>query len=145
MSWEEDMDLAWLAAFLTVLSILIPILVTMWKAIKSNISHNQIVWSGIMKRGYLEARAKGYLSKDTGNLRVSDRARKAYTEVMVRLQEIHQHLTKKFRRTPTDDELTWAIEEEFQDWMIENACAVLNMNQHGCLAVASILARETVT
>lgn len=140
--FEDNMDLTWLAALLTILSILIPILMRMWQKINANYADQRKVWAGIMRRGFLEARIKGYLIRDVDCLKVSVKARNAFSEIMSDLCGTHNHLVKKLKRTPTDDELTWAIEEQFQDWMMDHACVALTLNQHGCLAIASILSRE---
>ncbi len=116
---------------------------------KMNVSQIQAdydkVWAGITGRGYVEAEKIGHLKKSCDSWVISPDARAAYTDIEVGLKEVFMAERHRLQRSPTDPELAWAIESKYQQWMLGHACPVLGVNQHGCLAIASIIAREAVS
>jgi hypothetical protein len=65
-----------------------------------------------------------------------------FAEMEEPLKDLFGRLKESYGQEPSDDELAAAIEMEFQDWLVGRACPTLKLNQHGCLAVASIVARQ---
>lgn len=104
----------------------------------------QRVWLGFVARGFLEAQKAGYLVYEHDEWNTTAAVREVYAEVHDQLRRIYLVLRRKFERDPTDAEISFNIEmdDELQNWMIDHACPTLGINQHGCLALATIVARS---
>lgn len=102
------------------------------------------IWLGIVARGFLEAQKSGFLSLDGETWNTTDEVREVYSEIRLRLRVIYRILKRRLDREPTDAELGWYIEldEGIQQWMFSNGCPQLGLNQHGCIALAAVIARE---
>ena len=140
------MDWAGVAAFLTALgtffTVAIPVVVKAFREIKALRKSNDVMWASLVKRGFLEAASKQHIKKVAGVWQVTDEARKAFAPIVEALRDMRQRLVHGLGKEPDDDELGAAIEMEYQDWLVENICPALKVNQHGCLAIACVLARE---
>ncbi len=106
-------------------------------------SDQDVIWGGIIKRGYVEAeKTDCLLPQPGGGWNLTARARREYDPIAADLKMVLQNLRTLLGREPTDETLSWAIEKKFQDWMQQHACPGLGVNQHGCLAIACVIARE---
>lgn len=139
------MDFAGLALVITAIGGLLGILTKFWLDLNQTKRDYDHVWKGIVSRGFLEAQKMRYLIPDVCNeteLTVSGKARQVYSEIAPALKSVRRRLAKSYGRSPSDEELGFAIEREFQNWMLGHACPLLGVNQHGCIAIACVLARE---
>lgn len=100
------------------------------------------IWRGIILRGFMEAERTGNIERCDSTWKISDRSRQAYADIADGLRTLYQAKSASLSRSPTDDELAWEIEMKYQDWMLGNVCQILGVSQHGCTAIASIIARE---
>lgn len=107
----------------------------------------QAIWHGIMLRGYVEAEKTGVL-KRSGNPQnpwiVSASAAQIYEQVKPTLIATKNKMALELGHQPTDDDLAWTFELELQQWFVEHGCPNIGTNQHGCLAVACVIAKEAV-
>lgn len=135
MNWQG------LAALISALSLFIPVLVKALFDLKRLRSDYKNIWHGIVARGYVEAISLGHLVMKDGQWHVSEEARNHYGPIAPQLRTIRHNLKVKMGREPSDDELTWAVEQDasLQQWMVDNGCPALGINQHGCLAIACII------
>ncbi len=144
------MDLLALAAVLTALAGLVTAIGKIWLELRKTQGHFKktqedfdSVWEGIILRGFKEAEVKGHLQPDGEECwTVSADARKVYGEIAPDLKAIRKNLQLTHGGLLSESTLAWAIEQRFQKWMLEHACPTLGVNQHGCLAIAAIIARE---
>ena len=121
-----------------------PVLWMLWKIQRLQQDYRTI-WHGIVARGFIEAAKCEHMKFENGRWVVSQNARALYAEIEMRLRDNVRRLAKIYGREPTNEELSWAIEQnsELQAWMIEHGCPTLGVNQHGCLAIACVIARES--
>lgn len=130
------------AAFFAGLAALVPVLIKGWLDVRHVHNDYKFVWAGIVDRGYVEAVKQGALLGGCQNWIVSQTANETYREIANELRHIYAYQKIDLKREPTDAEIAWAIEQRFQQWMITHACPRLGVNQHGCLAIASVIARS---
>ena len=114
----------------------------------------KVIQEGLIKRGYVEASKTSHIvgSETEGWKIASDTARKIYEPIATQLKIIYSAVRTELERDPTVTELGMALEkgvlwvdgkeQKLQDWMITNACPVLHNNSFGCVAIASVIARE---
>lgn len=139
------MDFAGLAAVITALSVLITAVAKVWLDLRAVRSQQKTMWRGIVARGYVEAEKIGVLVRTGDPARpwtVSEQGRLVYETIKPTLKATRAKLREKLGREPADDTLAWAFEREFQQWFLEHACRELGVDQHGCLAVACVIAKE---
>ncbi len=101
---------------------------------------NDLTWKGIVGRGFAEAQQQKHLMKTQrpdGSWAwiVSPEAKVVYQPIMMDLRELGL-------KNPDDRSLSWAIEQRYQQWMIDTICVSLNVHGNGCTAIAMTLARE---
>lgn len=130
------------ASCLVAVSIMVPILVRFWRELVQMRTGYAKVWTGIVQRGFVEAQTLGHLKHICDSWVVSASARLMYASIAPDLQRLYGQIRQRLGRSPTDDELGWEIEQKHQKWMLANACPGLGLNEHGCLAIAGIIARE---
>ncbi len=134
------------AIIVTAFTALAPILMKILDDLRKLRANNDTLWLGLVARGFVEAQKCGYLRLDAGVWIVAEKARSVYAEIQPRLQVLCVVLRKKHEREPTDAEVGWSVEsnKDLQQWLIDHACPKLGLNQHGCIAIAAVLAREPI-
>jgi len=115
---------------------------------------NSYIWKGLSRRGYFEAINTPHLEEcSDGRLVISEAAREAYAPIVSILHKIYLDLKKSLGEEPNAEQLTKSIEMfpysdadlseiTMQSWLLTNICPVLGMRDYGCVAIASIIARE---
>ena len=142
------MDVASITALVVAITGLIGAVAKLWMDMRQTKQDYNTIWKGIVERGFLEAEELRVIIRIDGESKtymVAENARQIYNDIAEDLKRIRKKLKDSMGKEPSNEVLAWAIERDFQAWMIANACPKLGVNQHGCLAIACILARENGT
>jgi hypothetical protein len=139
------MDYTGIAALLTALAVFLPVIYKLWTDLRTVKEDQATLWHGIIARGYVEAHLQGLLI-NTGNparpWAVAEKARRVFDTIKPTLAATRHRLKQELGREPTDDTLAWIFERDLQNWFTDTACPALGVHQHGCLAIACVIARE---
>lgn len=94
---------------------------------------------GDLRRGYVEASDMKHLIRTVVDGKqtwlLSADARAAFAPIASNLRDLSDR--------KTDIDLADAIMERWDDWLVDAVCKPLGVRNYGCLAIASVVARET--
>lgn len=108
------------------------------------------LWYGTISRGFVGAHRRGWvvykgsrwylIPENPETLRI----RELYSEKVADLKALAYTLKNRFKRKPTDFEISRVIEEDkpMQQWIMDHICPALQIENHECIALACALAQE---